>query len=1265
MKACMQAQRPADRGIRAFASLVLLLVVCIGLTAVQPARAADTTWKTAGSASGDAGWTNFTTTNLASSDNSYATNTSGTPYGYISSFAFGVPAGATINGIEVEVEAGSQGTTPYSVQLSWNYSDPTPSWTTAKTDSFTTSADATDYLGGSSDDWGRTWSDSEFSDANFGLRIYRTGGSGWRIDRIRVIVYYTPPPAFDQDSFRARYDDGSEAAATWQAAANTNWTQAVDYNFRVRFVVQETAGSAAADKTFQLEYKLNTGSWTDVTGASSAVRAKASPNVADGADTTQQVGSGSFVTPNAGFDEANGQAGGASLDFSGSDEVEVAYCVQIRSADVTHNDTIQLRVKGLNTYTNTPTITVKETGVGGGRDVAIYRDATDTTNYNSTSVTDVTWDTTVREDTLTFSRSGDTVTLKQSGHYLVNWTLSGDGLGVNSRAKLEGLLDLGGTPLAYGRGWGYLRDSGTSTESYAQGLAIIDVATANTELKLQVFRQDTNTASQGWVRRTNLSGISLLKLDDAWSYARYRKASGTQNVDVMEATAVTLALTDTDEQDSGFSRVGGTITLTNAGHYLVNYNIGIDSTGAAVRQNYVAAVFLEGSEVPGTRTTGYIREADGDLEGGLSFTGIIVANTNDDLEIKIWGDANDGDPTATVDLGTTAVAIAKLPDDADYIRLHGNDGTQNLSTSESNISFNTKDEADPSFEYTSSSPDQIKVLTAGDYLFTWSVFARKPSADGTREHIWTKFAKKGTPDTIYQWALAGNFIRGSQGTPAINCPSGGASVGAIIEASADEIFLLKQQNEATDTSAVIVADRYAIQGVSIDSLFNSTCRFTKYRSITIQSSQVLADLTNFPVMVELTGSEFQTIEDDVADAEGDDIIFRGSINGDQLPHEIEVYDTTNDKLVAWVKVPNVSGSSNTTFYMVYGNACITTSSEDAAGVWDSYYEGVWHLKEDPDTAGSDGIKDSTQNAYHGTDQPDMDTNDQIPGQIGGSLDFDGSNDEVITTINFSPPADGTVSFWVNPTGAPSSLERIWGVSDGFEVRHETTGKLHFDINITGTNDTFITNSTISTSTEWYHIAAIFSSTADTYAVYVDGNLDKSGSLTLTAQGAAQLTMGDRTGSANNWAGTLDELRISSTERSVDWIKTSYNNQNAPGTFYQLGTETLIATAVSLISFSATGADNVVSVEWQTAREFDNLGFHLYRSTSPGGPYTRLTDKLISAVLQPGKGGSYSYLDTDSNCRQPVLLQAGRHRRLRQTHPARAHLRGLGCRWPAR
>ena len=38
-------------------------------------------------------------------------------------------------------------------------------------------------------------------------------------------------------------------------------------------MVHENGGASAADKTFQLEYNLNSGGWNDVTGASSVIKA--------------------------------------------------------------------------------------------------------------------------------------------------------------------------------------------------------------------------------------------------------------------------------------------------------------------------------------------------------------------------------------------------------------------------------------------------------------------------------------------------------------------------------------------------------------------------------------------------------------------------------------------------------------------------------------------------------------------------------------------------------------------------------------------------------------------------------------------------------------------------------------------------------------------------------------------------------------------------------------------------------------------------------
>ena len=60
------------------------------------------------------------------------------------------------------------------------------------------------------------------------------------------------------------------------------------------------------------------------------------------------------------------------------------------------------------------------------------------------------------------------------------------------------------------------------------------------------------------------------------------------------------------------------------------------------------------------------------------------------------------------------------------------------------------------------------------------------------------------------------------------------------------------------------------------------------------------------------------------------------------------------------------------------------------------------------------------------------------------------------------------------------------------------------------------------------------------------------------------------------------------------------HQNAPATFCSVcGAQNVATTAVRLASFAATGSDSAVRLDWETASELDNLGFHLYRGVSGG------------------------------------------------------------------
>ena len=113
-------------------------------------------------------------------------------------YSISVPAGATIDGIEVRVDwwlDRTNGTNSMSVELSW---DGGSTWTVAKTDTIESDTEHTTVLGGSAESWGRTWAPSELNDPSFRVRVTSNasgGGSQNRdffLDWVAVKVYFTP-----------------------------------------------------------------------------------------------------------------------------------------------------------------------------------------------------------------------------------------------------------------------------------------------------------------------------------------------------------------------------------------------------------------------------------------------------------------------------------------------------------------------------------------------------------------------------------------------------------------------------------------------------------------------------------------------------------------------------------------------------------------------------------------------------------------------------------------------------------------------------------------------------------------------------------------------------------------------------------------------------------------------------------------------------------------------------------------------------------------
>lgn len=401
------------------------------------------------------------------------------------------------------------------------------------------------------------------------------------------------------------------------------------------------------------------------------------------------------------------------------------------------------------------------------------------------------------------------------------------------------------------------------------------------------------------------------------------------------------------------------------------------------------------------------------------------------------------------------------------------------------------------------------------------------------------------------------------------------------------------------------------------------------KAILLNSTLVAGPLRNFPVLVQLDDDA-----DVAANARADfnDIVFAAADGVTKLAHEIEGYDSGQGDLTAWVNVPYLSNGSDTVIYLYYGNAG-AGSQQDVPNVWDSGHRGVWHLKEDPVDPAPQFL-DSTANPNDGTASA-LAAGNQVPGPIDGSLVFDDSNERHVNVPDdpsLRIPIDITASAWVRTSDTDADVGVIvnkWGPvgTRNYWLGKNNASDLTFFVNDT---ETVIASLGLITDGSWHHVVGVADSTAGLLRIYTDGEQRNTAPYSGTTQtGANALHIGNSSDviTFQEWSGGIDEVRVSATTRSAEWIQTEYNNQLDP-IADPIGFCLVCAatTEVTLESFQASGFDGEIRLEWRTASELDNLGFHLYRATSEAGPYERITEQVIPGLMSSAVGAGYSYRD---------------------------------------
>jgi hypothetical protein len=318
--------------------------------------------------------------------------------------------------------------------------------------------------------------------------------------------------------------------------------------------------------------------------------------------------------------------------------------------------------------------------------------------------------------------------------------------------------------------------------------------------------------------------------------------------------------------------------------------------------------------------------------------------------------------------------------------------------------------------------------------------------------------------------------------------------------------------------------------------WNETWYYRKTINITNSGSTTLS---NFTVYLNLSKElSMQTDFDDIRFINGS---CGSSANYLQMNYEIENY--TSSRAHVWVKISSFVPGANQ-ICMYYGNSFVS-SGQNLIETWNSSYMMVQHLEE----PGTGSRNDSTSNRRNMT-ASGYDNDEKTTGKVDGADILDGSNDALNSSSSFlNSMGSFTLEGWIKP--------RVWGSRISLYGQNDVA-----EFFLDGSNTVMIwTSGGGSTTTSypysldtWHYVVA--TGNGSNLAIYFDGTQSVVGGSSTADYGTSiySVKIGegvvDVTGGFFN--GSIDEVRISNTSRSSDWINQTYQLIQNQNTFVLFG-----------------------------------------------------------------------------------------------------------------
>lgn len=254
-----------------------------------------------------------------------------------------------------------------------------------------------------------------------------------------------------------------------------------------------------------------------------------------------------------------------------------------------------------------------------------------------------------------------------------------------------------------------------------------------------------------------------------------------------------------------------------------------------------------------------------------------------------------------------------------------------------------------------------------------------------------------------------------------------------------------------------------------------------------------------------------------------------------------------------IKIPSVSHTVDTTYYVCFGDSTITTDQSDRANTWPANGLMIAHVKDGATLS----LADSGNNNYTLTNTNGVTA---CAGQIDGGACFaSASTQSLSNSVTWSQPIAITMAGWIKATSWPNAYNTAIQSSGAFsfaDIHIKSTGKLALYFRASGGIPNYDGSgvNTLATGT-WYYLVATYSN-ANGLIGYVNGSVDgTAASLGDLNSGTVTAATGfDINTSGRNINGAEDEARWYSVEQSADWVTCTYNNQLNPNTFAVYGSK---------------------------------------------------------------------------------------------------------------